>query len=55
MAHTTLPSVSSNWLLAGGEAVTNVAMDVGYESPSAFIAMFKKVLGTTPGRYFGRP
>jgi AraC-like DNA-binding protein len=38
--------------LAGGAPVTNVAMDLGYESQSAFIAMFKKALGKTPGKYF---
>ncbi len=40
-------------LLAGGKAVTEVALEVGYDSPSAFIAMFKRILGTTPSRYFG--
>lgn len=34
------------------EAVTAVAIDLGYDSPSAFIAMFKKALGSTPGKYF---
>ena len=38
--------------LALGEAVTNVALDVGFDSPSAFVQMFKKWLGQTPGRYF---
>lgn len=38
--------------LAGDVPVTNVALDLGYESPSAFIAMFKRAFGTTPGRYF---
>lgn len=38
--------------LADGEAVTTVAYDLGYDSPSAFIAMFRRALGTTPGRYF---
>ncbi len=37
--------------LAEGEAVTAVAYDLGYQSPSAFIAMFKRTLGDTPGRY----
>lgn len=37
--------------LAEGEAVTNIAFDLGYESPSAFITMFKRMLGTTPARY----
>ena len=40
--------------LAAGEPVTNVALRVGYESPSAFIAMFRNALGTTPSRYYGR-
>lgn len=39
-------------LLAEGHAVTRVALDVGYESPSAFISAFRRALGTTPGRYF---
>jgi AraC-like DNA-binding protein/mannose-6-phosphate isomerase-like protein (cupin superfamily) len=39
-------------LLAGERPVTEVALEVGYESPSAFIAMFKRTLGTTPRRYF---
>jgi len=39
-------------LLAEGTAVTTVALDLGYDSQSAFIAMFKKALGVTPGRYF---
>jgi AraC-like DNA-binding protein len=39
-------------LLAAGQPVTTVALEVGYDSPSAFIAMFKRTLGTTPHRYF---
>jgi AraC-like DNA-binding protein len=39
-------------LLAAGEPVTQVALAVGYESTSAFIARFRQVLGTTPGRYY---
>ncbi len=34
------------------EPVSAVALDLGYNSPSAFIAMFKKALGRTPGQYF---
>jgi AraC-like DNA-binding protein/quercetin dioxygenase-like cupin family protein len=41
--------------LAAGEPVTNVALAVGYANPSAFIARFRQLLGTTPGRYFTRP
>lgn len=40
--------------LAEGEAVTAVAYDLGYQSPSAFIAMFRRSLGDTPGRYLKR-
>jgi AraC-like DNA-binding protein len=39
-------------LLAAGRSVTEVAFDVGYDSPSAFIAMFRKTLGDTPRRYY---
>ena len=39
-------------LLARGEPVTSAALEVGYESPSAFIAAFSNVMGTTPGRYY---
>ena len=38
-------------LLAAGQPVTNVAFEVGYESPSAFISVFKRVIGSTPSRY----
>ena len=39
-------------LLALGESVTAAALEVGYDSTSAFIAAFKTVLGTTPGQYY---
>lgn len=38
--------------LARGRDVLTVALDVGYQSASAFVAAFRKQLGTTPGRYF---
>jgi AraC-like DNA-binding protein len=38
-------------LLSAGEPVTTVAFDAGYASVSAFVAVFKKTFGTTPGRY----
>tara|TARA_R110002072_G_scaffold49277_32_gene134059 strand:- start:104 stop:1036 length:933 start_codon:yes stop_codon:yes gene_type:complete len=41
--------------LAAGEAITSVALAVGYDSPSAFIAMFKRELGASPGRYLAAP
>ena len=37
--------------LSGGAPVTTTALDCGYESPSAFIAAFKRQFGVTPGRY----
>jgi len=39
-------------LLAAGEKITNAAMEAGYSTPSAFIAMFRRTLGVTPRRYF---
>jgi AraC-like DNA-binding protein len=40
-------------LLAAGEKTTHAALETGYSTPSAFIAMFRRTLGVTPGRYFG--
>lgn len=40
-------------MLAEGAAVTTVALELGYDNVSAFIAMFKRELGATPGRYNG--
>jgi AraC-like DNA-binding protein/quercetin dioxygenase-like cupin family protein len=37
--------------LAGGAAVTTVALDLGYDSVAAFTTMFKRVLGAPPSRY----
>jgi AraC-like DNA-binding protein len=39
-------------LLAEGAKVTHAALEAGYSTPSAFIAMFGKTLGTTPAAYF---
>jgi hypothetical protein len=38
-------------LLAEGEPVTAVALAVGYATPSAFTAMFRAEVGTTPSGY----
>jgi AraC-like DNA-binding protein len=38
--------------LAGGASVQRVSGDLGYESVTAFITMFKKALGQPPARYF---
>jgi AraC-like DNA-binding protein len=37
--------------LASGATVQQVSGDLGYESVSAFITMFKKALGASPARY----
>ncbi|HZT75237.1 MAG TPA: helix-turn-helix transcriptional regulator [Vicinamibacterales bacterium] len=37
--------------LAEGESVGNAAAESGYASVSAFVAVFRKTFGTTPGRY----
>jgi len=39
-------------LLAESENVTSTAIAVGYESTSAFVAAFRRAIGTTPGQYF---
>ena len=39
-------------LLAAGEKISHAALEAGYSTPSAFIAMFRKALGTTPRQYF---
>jgi AraC-like DNA-binding protein len=38
--------------LAAGQPITRIALDLGYESPSAFAAMFRRTLGAPPSRYF---
>jgi len=38
--------------LAAGEPVGNVARVVGYETPSAFVAAFRRQTGQTPGTFF---
>jgi len=40
--------------LAEGLPVTTVAVDLGYESPSAFSAMFRRSLGIAPRAFIGR-
>jgi AraC-like DNA-binding protein/quercetin dioxygenase-like cupin family protein len=40
-------------LLAAGEAAGRVAARVGYETPSAFTAAFRRETGVTPSAYFG--
>ncbi|UQY43783.1 helix-turn-helix transcriptional regulator [Erwinia sp. PK3-005] len=38
--------------LAQGDPVTTVALELGYDSPSAFSAMFRRIMGSTPSDYF---
>ena len=40
--------------LGGGEPVTQVALDLGYESVSAFSAMFHRATGAPPSQFRGR-
>jgi AraC-like DNA-binding protein len=38
-------------MLTAGVSVTTAAMELGYDSVSSFIALFRRVLGTTPARF----
>ena len=38
-------------LLAAATPITTIALELGYENVSAFIAMFKRHFGVTPSRY----
>lgn len=42
-------------LLIDGQTVQHIAQRLGYDSTTAFITMFKKGLGQTPGRYLDTP
>ena len=41
--------------LAAGRSVLEVALDLGYSSPSAFATMFKRELGASPSSFFAVP
>jgi AraC-like DNA-binding protein len=41
-----------SWI-AEGRPILSVALDLGYESPSAFSAMFRRELGAPPSRFRG--
>lgn len=41
-------------LLSAGRSITSIAFDVGYESPSAFTAMFHRAFGQPPSAYVAR-
>jgi AraC-like DNA-binding protein len=38
-------------MLAGGQSVTTIALDLGYATASAFIALFRRVFGEPPASY----
>jgi AraC-like DNA-binding protein len=40
--------------LAGGASVLEVALEHGYDSPSAYSAMFRRILGVSPTAYLAR-
>ena len=40
--------------LADGSSIQQVTTNLGYESVPSFVTMFRKVLGTPPGRYMSR-
>ena len=40
--------------LLNGATASDIAFKLGYNSPSAFIAMFKRELGSTPGDYLAK-
>jgi len=40
--------------LGSGSSVQQVADDLGYESAGSFVTMFRKALGTSPGRYMAQ-
>jgi AraC-like DNA-binding protein len=42
-------------MLAAGQPITRIALDLGYDSPSAFTAMFRRALGAPPSHYFRGP
>ena len=42
-------------ILAAGSSVTTAAFDAGYQSVSAYVSVFHRTFGETPGRYFRVP
>jgi AraC-like DNA-binding protein len=51
---TNLTLLQSMERLEKGEAVADVAHDLGYSSPSSFVYMFRRRLGVPPGTYRNR-
>ena len=46
--------VRATELLARGQTVTTVALDLGYSNAGAFIALFRRIYGATPREYAQR-
>ncbi len=46
-----LKIMEASKMLAEGESVTQVALALGYTQESAFISMFRKITGHTPGKF----
>jgi AraC-like DNA-binding protein len=46
--------VSALSMLEEGQAIQNIALNVGYSSASAFIYSFRQEFGVTPQQYFWR-
>lgn len=46
-----LRAVKAMALLEAGQTVETIALDLGYGSASAFISMFKRLIGTTPDEF----
>ncbi|WP_407713737.1 AraC family transcriptional regulator [Comamonas testosteroni] len=44
--------ISSIEMLAYGESINNISANVGYESPSSYVAAFRSMFGITPAKYF---
>ena len=44
--------IASLPLLARGDSILEIALELGDDSPSAFAAMFRRALGVTPSAYF---
>lgn len=42
-------------VIAAGGSILSASLEVGFATQSAFIAMFKRAMGTTPARYFSEP
>lgn len=50
MAH----HIASLQRLTAGQTVQTVAFDLGYDSASAFVTMFKKAMGQPPMRFLAQ-